>query len=641
MDLVLSEPKIFFNIASLFLNLVVLVFSIKRFYQTHFFQNKQSNYFCLLILSILIAATMEIVRTLSYHYPYASDSTYFFPRFIQSINFITSTFMLLCCTLYLNSLIEKPTKFSKVVFIVNFTIFTLYCIICLLNIKLGWIVSYDPAVRKYDLVRGPLYGPVGYLVPIYMITIEVLIFIYNINLYTKQIKWTILVSILASSVFMIIQPMVSNYVSIVPFGATISLYIWFIAIENDDYKKLQKVIGKLSLAQQEALQANNAKNAFLTNMSHEIRTPLNVIMGLDEMILSTRNKEEIRNYAQDIYDSGKNLLSIINNILDYSKLESDKLEIIKAEYHLWDALEIIKTEFMSSAQNKGLDFSLDIDESLPDNLCGDIYHISQVLRNIISNSIKYTSNGYVKITVRGEREDTTLHLVFEVQDSGNGIRDEDLLQLFHGFQHLETTKRTYIQGIGLGLAISHKLISLLKGRLSFKTKKGMGTSFTISIDQEIIADGSISERKEHAVNQAEKISEHQTAPECNVLIVDDNSMNLVVASGLLKKTEAKIHTCESGRTCLELMKRKKYDIIFMDHFMPEMDGVETFKKSRKMTDNLNLSTPVVILTANYSPELYDYYSGEGFADYIYKPIDRDKLYEVFFRIIPKSLIVRS
>ena len=163
----------------------------------------------------------------------------------------------------------------------------------------------------------------------------------------------------------------------------------------------------------------------------------------------------------------------------------------------------------------------------------------------------------------------------------------------------------------------------------------------MSLDQKVLSGESVADRRKHAVNQAEKISEHQTTPDCNVLIVDDNSMNLVVASGLLKKTEAKIHTCESGRTCLELMKKKKYDIIFMDHFMPEMDGVETFRKSREMPDNLNLSTPVVILTANYTPEQYSYYSGEGFADYIYKPIDRDKLYEVFFRIIPKSLIVRS
>ncbi|MBP5451884.1 MAG: hypothetical protein J6Y16_06580, partial [Treponema sp.] len=549
MELFLSEPKVYFNVAAFFLTLVVLFFCMFR--RT---SSKQGTFFICLLFSVLLASTMETVRTLSYHYPYAPDSSYFFPRFIQSINFITSTFILLCATLYFNSLIEKPTKFSKIVIISNSVIFGIYAVICLLNIKFGWIVSYDPNIKKYDLVRGPLYGPVGYLVPIYMVTIEIIIFIYNINSYPKQTKLTMLFSILLSSFFMILQPMIANYVSVVPFGTTVTLYIWFIALENGEYKKLQKVIGKLTLAQQEAVQANNAKNAFLVNMSHEIRTPMNIILGLNEMILNSNNQKEIHQYAGNMHDSGKNLLSIINNILDYSRLEFNKFEIIEAEYHLWDFLEAVKAEFEAPARLKGLDFSIDVDEKLSDYLYGDSYHMAQILRNLILNSIKYTPKGSVLLRIRGLGDDSKVNLVFEVEDTGNGIRNEDLLQLFNGFQHLETTQRSEVQGIGLGLAICHKLVALLGGGISFETKKGFGTRFTVSLDQKVLSGESVADRRKHAVNQAEKISEHQTAPDCNVLIVDDNSMNLVVASGLLKKTEAKIHTCESGRTCLELMK---------------------------------------------------------------------------------------
>ncbi|MBO4320826.1 MAG: hypothetical protein J5857_10215, partial [Treponema sp.] len=329
-----------------------------------------------------------------------------------------------------------------------------------MNIRLGWIVSYNPAIKKYDLIRGPLYSYVGYAIPIYMVTMMIVVFIYNINYYHKQIKLTMIFSLVFSGSFMILQPFIAKYVSIVPFGTTISVYIWFLAVENGEYKRLQKTNAKLLVAQQEAVQANRAKNAFLINMSHEIRTPLNVILGLDEMIISSNDQGEIQKYAVDIHDSGKNLLSIINNILDYSKLESNKFSLVESEYHLWDFLENIKTEFTPQAKIKGLNFSIDVDENLPDNLYGDSYHITQVLRNIILNSIKYTENGSVSLRIRGKEADSTLSLLFDVEDTGNGIRDEDILQLFQGFQHLENTNRTEIQGIGLGLAICHKLTSL-------------------------------------------------------------------------------------------------------------------------------------------------------------------------------------
>lgn len=637
MELFLSEPKVYFCVASFFMALVVLCFSCFR---SSF--KKSNKLFILFLISIIIADIAETTRTLSYHFPYAPDSTYFFPRFIQSLNFITSTFMLLTGTLYVNSLIEKPNKFSRAFVIINVSLFIVYTIFCILNIKLGWIVSYDPNIRKYDLVRGPLYSYVGYSVPVSMIIMIIVVFIKNINYYPKQTKVTIVCALFSCSIFMLLQPFVAKYVTIVPFGVTVSIFIWYLAIENGDYKNLQKTIGKLTVAQQEALEANRAKNAFLANMSHEIRTPLNVILGLGEMIQNSNSQKEIHDYATDIYDSGKNLLSVINNILDYSKLEFGKLEIIEAEYHLWDFLENIKAEFLPLAKEKNLDFVIEVDENLSDNLYGDSYHLTQILHNIISNSFKYTSEGSIKLSVKGTEDNSKAHLIFDVTDTGGGIRDEDLPQLFHGFQHLDKIQRSSIQGgTGLGLAICHKLISLLCGSISFKTKENVGTRFSVHINQKIIAEGTVKDRKIHTLNQAEEIAEHISAPNCNVLIVDDNSMNLVVASGLLKKTEAKIHTCESGRTCLELMKKEKYDIIFMDHFMPDMDGVETYKQSKEMPGNLNLSTPVVILTANYSPKLHEYYSGEGFADYIYKPIDRDRLYEVFFRTIPKELIIKN
>ena len=392
-----------------------------------------------------------------------------------------------------------------------------------------------------------------------------------------------------------------------------------------------------------AEQANHAKSDFLANMSHEIRTPINAIMGMNEMVLRKSKDEEIREYAANIQSASKTLLSLINDILDFSKIEAGKMEIVPAPYEVAVFFNDVVNMTSIKAKQKQLDFQVEIDSELPSVLCGDEVRNRQIIVNILNNAVKYTKQGMVKFLVEGIREENAFVLKMQVTDSGIGIKEEDLNKLFDGFQRLDLEQNRNIEGTGLGLAITHNLVERMNGRMEVSSEYGKGSVFTVYLTQEVIDDspvGDFKQRFEAMAKQEKEYRESFTAPDAKVLVVDDTEMNLAVVKALLKSTNIQVTTCMSGMECLELVTKEYFDVILLDHMMPEMDGIETLARL-KQSENKCKSTPVIALTANAIVGAKEEYIKAGFTDYLSKPIGGAELESMLFQYIPQDKVSLS
>ena len=404
--------------------------------------------------------------------------------------------------------------------------------------------------------------------------------------------------------------------------------------------------------------SNRAKSDFLANMSHEIRTPINAVLGMNEMILREDRRaqarpedsappvrEALKNigvYAEDVKNAGHNLLAIINDILDFSKIEAGRIELQETIYQFSSVLNDLSNMFFFKAQDKGLAFIMDVDESLPDRLRGDEVRIRQVLTNILSNAVKYTEQGSVRLTVRGERQgDGRLILTASVEDTGIGIRPEDEGKLFSRFERLDMQRNSTVEGTGLGLVITKRLLDMMGGSISVRSAYGVGSAFTVVIPQGIEDDAPIGDYKkrfEASMQEAKPYREAFRAPDARILIVDDTQMNLNVVVNLLKKTEIQIDTATSGTDALALTDEKKYDAILMDQRMPGMNGTETLHQIRARAEGLNRDTPVICLTADAVVGARERYLNDGFADYLSKPVDGQVLERVILKYLPREKV---
>lgn len=390
--------------------------------------------------------------------------------------------------------------------------------------------------------------------------------------------------------------------------------------------------------------ANNAKSQFLANMSHEIRTPINAIIGMDEMILRTSQSREITDYANDIHSASQTLLTLVNGVLDFSKIEAGKMELINAEYSIVSVINDCYNLSVMKAHEKKLNFVIDNNPKLPLKYFGDELRIRQILTNVLTNAIKYTQTGSVSCYIDYTREaENNSVLKFVVQDTGVGISKEKIDTLFDSFNRIDEKKNRSIEGTGLGLAITKKLLELMGGSIEVESTVGEGSTFKIYIPQKIVDNtptGALTDKFNELKKEAEVHSSDFTAPDATILLVDDMNMNLKVISSLLKSTKIKIHTASSGPQCLETIKDTKYDIIFLDHMMPDMDGIETLH-IMKNTSHPNNSTPVIVLTANVIKGAKEEYLKEGFIDYLPKPVVPAELEEIVLKYLPKDLVIRS
>ena len=401
---------------------------------------------------------------------------------------------------------------------------------------------------------------------------------------------------------------------------------------------------RLIAISERAVAASEAKTSFLSNMSHEIRTPINAILGMNEMILRECGDDSVIGYSENIKTAGNTLLGIVNDILDFSKIEAGKLEIIPVEYDLSSVINDLVNMVRTKVDEKRLRLNLDIDRNTPKYLYGDEIRIKQIVTNILTNAVKYTERGVISFSINYEAntsDKSLIDLIVSVKDTGIGIKPEDMEKLFSKYDRIEEKRNRNVEGTGLGMNITKGLLEMMGSRLEVESTYGFGSTFSFRLKQKVMEWkplGNYEEAWKSHVSSRSVYHQQFTAPSARVLAVDDNEMNLAVFVNLLKKTELKIDTALSGSECLALTEKNKYDVIFLDHMMPEKDGIETLHELRSRSENPNLQTPVICLTANAVSGAKEEYMDAGFDDYLAKPIDSNRLEELLKYYLPANKV---
>lgn len=420
-------------------------------------------------------------------------------------------------------------------------------------------------------------------------------------------------------------------------GLTCSMILFQNAIFRSENALAQK-------QKKEIEELNRMQNRFFSSMSHEIRTPINTIIGLNEMILREDVSDEVAEDARNIKGAGKMLLTLINDILDMSRIESGNMDIVPVTYDVGNMLSDIVNMIWVRAREKGLEFHIDVDQAMPLQLCGDEVRIKQILINVLNNAVKYTSEGSVTLSIQCKRQENgRAQISYSVTDTGIGIKKESIPFLFSAFKRVDEEKNRYIEGTGLGLSIVKQLVELMGGEIAVNSVYTKGSTFVITLPQETVGEaeiGVLDLEARHALNARQHYKQSFEAPKAQVLIVDDNETNLMVVQKLLRDTKVNTDTALSGMECLKKTLQKRYDVIFMDHLMPEMDGIECLHKIRKQTGGLNQNIPVVALTANAGGENQVLYRREGFDGYLLKPVSGIQLETELLRLLPNELVKR-
>lgn len=415
-----------------------------------------------------------------------------------------------------------------------------------------------------------------------------------------------------------------------------------ILLAKDELEKKNK---ELERAINDAAKAERARDVFLANMSHEIRTPINTMLGLNELIIRESQDETIKGYAYDIKHAGNTLLSLVSDILDFSRIQSGKLELLEGAYDVSSLLNDLINSISRPLRRKKLRLTLDIASDVPDKLSGDEIHLKQIVGNLLSNAVKYTKEGTVTLHLSWKKhKKDEIILGFSVEDTGIGIKESDIDKIFDTFSRIDMEASRSEDGSGLGLAVTNKLVEMMGGKLQVKSEYGKGSVFSFAIPQKVmdfIPLGDFQKQYNRSVSTSKGYKEKFIAPLARILVVDDNAMNLAVAQDLLKKTRLQVDVASSGEECLEMLKHKEYHLICMDHMMPVMDGIQTMHAVRELEDNPSRDIPIIALTANAVVGAREFYLKEGFEDYLTKPIEPDKLEDMMINFLPKELVYLS
>lgn len=539
-------------------------------------------------------------------------------------------------------------------------------IVVLILIEACVIVNMFTGILFYFDENGQYtHGSLYYLVYagiFFSIVVAMISTIANFKIISKSMKVFICLFFLVFLTPTLLQMLFFPDTLLVIFGASLGLLVNFFFLESPDYAKLTDTLDELNDAQAKleqnnvqlqkeksrADEASKAKSVFLANMSHEIRTPINAVLGMDTMILREAKDEQILKYARDIQSAGRNLLSLVNDILDFTKIESGKMEPVFVDYEFVGMIDNVENMIRPRMEMKGLEFEVKVDETISSCFMGDDFRVTQILTNLLTNAVKYTPKGKVVLSVEkmeqkqeNQSSDTPLlteTLLFSVADTGIGIKEEDIDKLTDEFVRIDQTKNRHIEGTGLGINIVVSLLKMLDSKLEVESTYGEGSIFSFRLEQQVTDShpiGDVREQIEKTV-LAEEYTVPFCAPDARLLIVDDNAMNRNVFLGLVKELKCIVDEAESGMRCLELVQENKYDIIFMDHMMPIMDGVETLHHMKEFGEYLNTETPVVVLTANAVIGARKEYLQEGFAEYLTKPVNADSLEKLIGKMIPEN-----
>ena len=540
---------------------------------------------------------------------------------ISDIAFFMVMLIAIPFMIYLNSVQnERYWKAYLVAIIVNL----LDAVVCTV-LHITNTVDFSDTIKYMGMVAGASIGLMAF-------TLIRDIFVGRIKEY-KLVALGIFAICLAAVVQLIIYFNWTNQFS----GSVIAVGLVFVLIIS--FVNTMHNILHMEKEKQEALISNEAKGKFLANMSHEIRTPINAVLGMDAMILRESTEENIREYAMNIQHAGQTLLSLINDILDFSKIESGKMEIIPLEYDFSSMIHDVVNMIRMRAEDKGLEMKLSVDSTLPYKLYGDEVRIRQVLTNLLTNAVKYTKEGSMGLSVRGERDGNEIVLYFAVEDTGIGIKPEDIQKLFARFERIEEDRNRNIEGTGLGMSITMQLLKLMNSELIVESEYGKGSTFSFELRQKIVGDEPIGDLEERIKKTPAEYKYNVSfiAPDAHILVVDDNMINRKVFASLLKQTKVQIDEAESGMECLELVQKKHYELIFLDHMMPGIDGVETLHRMKKMENCLCENTPVIALTANAIQGAKEMYLKEGFDEFLSKPIQPEKLEKMIIDWLPEEL----
>ena len=606
----------------LILPLGTLFFSLLLIF-IYFSKNRMQNYenkiYRNLIICNFLSLIMEFVCTyFTYnYYPIISD-------FIIKIYLVILCFYMFLLTLYISfvskskSFIEQKWKKIRVFYFILFFLTSIVILIGNVNFHIG---RYGASATGFSTIV--LYV-ISFCCPIS--------WIYNFIKNKDRInngKYLPFIVYLVISLFVaLIQKKYPGLLLVTPSETFVALLMYF-TIENPD----MQLVKQLEQAKNDADRANRAKTDFLSSMSHEIRTPLNAIVGFSDCIVNSDNLSDAKENAKDIVNASKTLLEIVNGILDISKIESGKLELVNVSYDARFTFKELATMITPKAEEKGLKFSFYLAPDIPPVLYGDVNNVKKIITNLLSNAVKYTDKGFIRYEITCVNEGDTSRLMISVEDSGRGIKKDAVDKLFSKFQRLDEDKNSTIEGTGLGLAITKQLVDLMNGQIAVHTVYGTGSKFTVMIPQKISDEVIKVEGPEEEKKVVKKVV---TLKEAKILLVDDNNLNLKVASKLLEREGATNITCvNSGFDCLDKISAgEKFDLIFMDDMMPKMSGRETFLKLREIP---GFVTPVIALTANAISGAKEEYLELGFNEYLAKPIEKEELVRVLSSVLkPKE-----